>query len=282
MKTHTQTDYTNAVAAIRRFAPGIQPEIGLVLGSGLGVLADELDERVVIPYDDIPGWPTATVEGHSGNLVLGTLEGVPVVTQQGRAHLYEGYTPQEVTFPVRVMHTMGVKTLILTNAAGGINTGFNAGDIMLINDHIYFVGLAGMSPLMGPNDASIGERFVGMAQTYDRDLRTLAKRVSASSNETLQEGVYACISGPQFETPAEIRMLRLWGADAVGMSTVHEVVVARHAGMRVLAFSSITNVAIDQIDTELETSHLEVMETGAIIVPKLAKILRGVLREMPV
>ncbi len=282
MKTHTQTDYTNAVAAIRRFAPGIQPKIGLVLGSGLGVLADELDERVVIPYDDIPGWPTATVEGHSGNLVLGTLEGVPVVTQQGRAHLYEGYTPQEVTFPVRVMHTMGVKTLILTNAAGGINTGFNAGDIMLINDHIFFVGLAGMSPLMGPNDASIGERFVGMAQTYDRDLRTLAKRVSASSNETLQEGVYACISGPQFETPAEIRMLRLWGADAVGMSTVHEVVVARHAGMRVLAFSSITNVAIDQIDTDLETSHVEVMETGAIIVPKLAKILRGVLREMPV
>ncbi|MEL6151075.1 MAG: purine-nucleoside phosphorylase [Chloroflexota bacterium] len=280
--TDTPADYTAAVDAIRSRINNAAPQIGLVLGSGLGTLADELDNRIVIPYSDIPGWPQSTVHGHSGNLVIGELEGKLVVTQQGRAHFYEGYTPQQITFPIRVMHFLGVKTLILTNAAGGMNTDFSVGDIMVINDHIYFIGMAGVSPLVGPNDESIGERFVGMAQTYDRELRTLAEKVAADSGETLQKGVYVCVSGPQFETPTEIRALRMMGGDAVGMSTAHEVVTARHAGMRVLAFSSITNIAIDEIDTELETSHVEVMEAGAVIVPKLAKIVRGVVREMSV
>jgi purine-nucleoside phosphorylase len=277
--TYTQEDYHAAVEAIQAQAD-LTPQVGLVLGSGLGTLADELDHRTVIPYDHIPGWPASTVHGHSGNLVLGTLEGVPVVTQQGRAHFYEGYTPQQITFPIRVMHYLGVKTLILTNAAGGINSAFSVGDIMLITDHINFMGLAGQNPLIGPNDDQLGPRFVGMVQSYDKDLSRLARQVAADHHETLQTGVYVCLSGPQFESPAEIRMLRLLGGDAVGMSTVHEVVVARHAGMRVLAFSSITNIAIDDIDTELETNHEEVLVAGKTIVPRMAKIVRGVLKAM--
>lgn len=280
MTRYTRADYEQAIAAIRSHAPDAQPKIGLVLGSGLGALADEFENRVVIPYDEIPGMPTATVHGHGGNLVIGELEGQQVVTQQGRAHFYEGYSPQQITFAVRVMHALGVETLILTNAAGGVNPSFSVGDIMLINDHIYFPGFAGLSPLVGPNEDSIGERFVGMAQTYDRALRQSAHTVAVEQDIPLQVGVYVCVAGPHFETPAEIRMLRTLGGDAVGMSTVHEVVVARHAGMRVLAFSSITNVAIDQIDTQRETSHEEVMEAGAVIVPRLAKVLRGVLREI--
>lgn len=282
MTTYTRAEYEKAVETIRGYAPEAEPKIGLVLGSGLGRLADEFENRVVIPYDAIPGMPAATVHGHGGNFVIGELEGQQVITQQGRTHFYEGYSAQQITFAVRVMHFLGVQTLILTNAAGGVNATFSVGDVMLINDHIYFPGFAGLSPLVGPNDESIGERFVGMAQTYDRGLREMARRVASEQGVALQEGVYVCIAGPHFETPAEIRMLRTLGGDAVGMSTVHEVVVARHARMRVLAFSSITNVAIDQIDTELETSHEEVMEAGAVIVPKLAKILRGVLWEIDV
>lgn len=276
---YTRSDYQQAADLIAARSP-LRPKVGLVLGSGLGTLADELDNRVVIPYADIPGWPTSTVHGHSGNLVLGMLEGVPVVCQQGRAHFYEGYTPQQVVFPVRVMWTLGVETIILTNAAGGINPRFSTGDIMLINDHINFMGLGGNTPLTGPNDEEIGPRFVGMVQSYDRALRDLAERVADEQGETLHKGVYVCISGPQFESPAEIRMMRLWGGDAVGMSTVHEVVAARHAGLKVLAFSSITNVAIDEIDTPLETNHEEVLVAGKTIVPRLAKIIRGVLREL--
>ena len=276
---YKRSDYQQAADVIMA-RTSHRPKVGLVLGSGLGTLADELDDRVVIPYEDIPGWPTSTVHGHSGKLVLGTLEGVPVVCQQGRAHYYEGYTPQQIVFPIRVMWTLGVGTIILTNAAGGVNEGFNEGDIMVINDHINFMGLGGNTPLTGPNDEEIGPRFVGMVQSYDRDLRQLAKQVASEQGETLQEGVYVCLSGPQFESPAEIRMIRAWGGDSVGMSTVHEVVAARHAGLRVLAFSSITNVAIDQIDTPLETNHEEVLVAGKTIVPRLAKIIRGVLREM--
>lgn len=256
------------------------PQIGLVLGSGLGTLAGELDNANIIPYEEIPSWPRSTVHGHHGNLVVGELEGKIVVVQQGRAHYYEGYTPQQVVFPVRVMHRLGVKHLILTNAAGGVNTDLSAGDMMIINDHINFIGLAGNSPLVGPNDETLGERFVGMAQNYDRALRQLTTQVANAIGIPVQHGVYAGISGPQFETPAEIRMLRTLGADAVGMSTVHEVVAARHVGMRVLALSSITNITIDAIDTDLETNHQEVLDMGKIIVPKMAKIIRGVVREL--
>ncbi len=275
----TRADYDKAAQVIRDTTP-LQAEVGLVLGSGLNVLADVLEDRVQIPYRDIPGFPQPTVEGHAGELVLGRLEGRVVITQKGRAHLYEGYSAQQVTFPIRVMQRLGVKTLILTNAAGGLNRDFQVGDVMLINDHINFIGMAGGNPLMGPNDSELGVRFVGMAQTYDCELRRRAQQVAEQQGITLRTGVYVCLSGPQFETPAEVRMLRTLGGDAVGMSTVHEVLVARHAEMRVLAFSGITNRAIDAIDTSLETSHDEVLEASTILVPKLERLLRGVLRTL--
>ncbi len=277
--TYSYADYEQAAAVIRQRTTA-RPVVGLVLGSGLGTLADTLDNREVIAYEDIPGWPRSTVHGHSGQLVFGSLEGCPVVAQQGRAHFYEGYTAQQVAFPIRVMKLLGVETVILTNAAGGLNTNYKVGDLMLINDHINFVGMAGNNPLMGPNDESFGPRFIGMAQSYDRALRGLARKVAAEAGITLHEGVYVCLAGPNFETPAEIRMLRTMGGDAVGMSTVHEVLVARHAGMRVMAYSGITNVAIDQIDTELEATHEEVLDAGKVLVPRLSTILKGVLRSL--
>jgi purine-nucleoside phosphorylase len=279
--SYTRADYEQAVAAIRR-RTSLQPVIGLVLGSGLGGLADTLVDRVVIPYEDIPGWPESTVPGHSGELVIGYLEGHRVVAQRGRAHLYEGYSPQKVTFPIRVMHFLGVKTVMLTNAAGGLNTGYQVGDLMLLNDHINLVGMTGNNPLIGPNDDSIGPRFLGMVHTYDESLRELALQVAGETGINLHEGVYVCLSGPTFETPAEIRMLRMLGGDAVGMSTVHEVLVASHAGMRVLAISGITNVAIDTIDAPMDTNHEEVLEAGSVLVPRLTTILTGVLRSLKV
>jgi purine-nucleoside phosphorylase len=274
-----QPDYQQAVAVIHS-RTALAPAIGLVLGSGLGGLADSLTERTIIPYHDIPGWPQSTVEGHSGQLVIGHFEGKAVVAQQGRAHFYEGYSPQQVTFPIRVMHLLGVKTVILTNAAGGLNTSYRTGDLMMFNDHINFVGMSGNNPLMGPNDTSIGPRFLGMVHTYDHDLRKVAHKVAQEAGVTLHEGVYVCLSGPTFETPAEIRMFRAMGADAVGMSTVHEVLVARHAGMRVMACSGITNECIDTIDTALETNHEEVLDAGKMIVPRLTSILRGVIHSL--
>ncbi len=273
-------DYQAALAAIRNNT-AIIPEIGLVLGSGLGTLANEIENPTIIPYENIPGWPLSTVHGHSGNLVIGTLEGKQVVAQQGRAHFYEGYSMKQVTFPIRVMHLLGIKTLILTNAAGGVDPSFSIGDVMLINDHINFPGLTGKNPLMGPNDDSIGPRFVGLAQAYDRDLRHKAREIAQTNDIPMHEGTYAAVSGPAFETPAEIRMLRVIGANAVGMSTVHEVLVARHAGLRVMACSGITNVAIDHVDSDFETNHEEVLEAGKVIVPRLTTILKGVLREFP-
>lgn len=274
-----QSDYQAVVERIRA-QTALQPQIGLVLGSGLGPLANTLEDRVVIPYADLPQWPRSTVHGHSGQLVLGYLEGQPVVTQQGRAHFYEGYTMQQVTFPIRVMHALGIHTLILTNATGGVNPKFSVGELMLINDHINFLGLAGQNPLVGPNDDSVGPRFVGLAQAYDRDLRQAARSIATEHDIPLHEGVYAAVSGPSFETPAEIRMLRTIGADAVGMSTVHEVLVARHVGLRVMACSGVTNVAIDSVDSDFETNHEEVLEAGQVIVPRMTTILRGVLRTM--
>lgn len=278
--SYTASDYQQAIEVIRQHTD-VVPEIGLVLGSGLGTLANEIDDATIISYNKIPNWPQSTVHGHSGNLVIGTLEGKKVVAQQGRAHFYEGYTMQQITFPIRVMHFLGVQTVILTNAAGGVDPSFSVGDVMLINDHINFPGLTGKNPLMGANDESIGPRFVGLAQAYDRDLRMKAREIAQTNDIPMHEGVYAAVSGPAFETPAEIRMLRTIGANAVGMSTVHEVLVARHAGMRVMACSGITNVAIDAVDSDFETNHEEVLEAGQVIVPRLTAILRGVLREFP-
>ena len=273
------TSYDEAVAAVRERS-NHQPRVGLVLGSGLGGLADVLEQRDVIDSRELPGWPHSTVEGHSGNLVLGKLEGQTVVAQQGRVHFYEGYSPQQITFPVRVMIRLGIEILVLTNAAGGLRPDWQTGDLMLINDHINLTGMTGANPLMGPNDESFGPRFPGMSQAYDLELRQRAQRVAAEAGITLREGVYVCLSGPNFETPAEIRMLRVLGADAVGMSTAHEVVVARHAGIRVMACSGITNVAIDEVNSELEASHEEVLEAGLVLVPRLTALLRGVLRTL--
>lgn len=262
-----------------RIAPH-QPEIALVLGSGLGGFADQLENPIIIPYAEIPHWLQPTVHGHQGKLVLGQIEGKWILVQQGRSHFYEGHSAQEITFPIRVMHYLGIRTIILTNAAGGVNPSYSAGEIMVLNDHLYFAGLAGHNPLIGTNDDSMGPRFVGMAQTYDKAYRLLTQEVAQEHNLPVHHGVYACVAGPMFESPAEIRALRMLGADAVGMSTVHEVVVARHVGMRVLAISSITNVAIDSVDTTLETNHAEVLEIGAKIVPRLITLLRGVIRKM--
>jgi purine-nucleoside phosphorylase len=277
--TYTRADYEHAASLIRE-RTDLPVTTGIVLGSGLGGLADMLEGAVTIPYSDVPGWPRSTVHGHRGELVIGRLEGCPVVAQRGRAHLYEGYSPQQVVFPIRVMHFLGVSTVILTNAAGGLNPAFQGGDVMMLNDHINLVGMSGNNPLVGPNDDTLGERFIGMVQTYDRALRQIAHQIARDAGLTLREGVYVCLSGPTFETPAEIRMLRTLGADAVGMSTVHEVLAARHMNMRVLAFSGITNVAYDSIDTQAETNHAEVLEVGAQIVPRLTAILRGVLRTL--
>ena len=272
--------YEQAAAVIRQ-KTALQPSIGLVLGSGLGKLADDLAERALIPYEDIPGWPRSTVVGHQGNLVIGKMGGQVVAAQQGRAHYYEGYSMRQVTFPIRVMRALGIGTVILTNAAGGVNPAYQVGDLMLLEDHINMPGMVGANPLMGPNDEQLGERFVGLAQAYDRRLRQCALDVARQEGIRLHSGVYFGLSGPAFETPAEIRMIRALGGDAVGMSTVHEVLVARHGGMRVMACSSITNQAIDAVDTDLETNHEEVLQAGKIIVPRLTAILKGVLKNFP-
>lgn len=277
--TSTRDNYQEAIDFIQT-KTNQKPTIGLVLGSGLGSLADKIENRDVIPYSDIPNWPASTVHGHGGNLVIGQLEGQTVIAQQGRAHFYEGYSAREITFPIRVMYLMGIQTLILTNAAGGLNTNYTAGDLMLLNDHINFIGMTGNNPLVGPNDDSMGPRFPGFVNTYDKELRDLAQQIADKNNITLHQGVYVCLSGPAFETPAEIRMLRTLGGDAVGMSTVHEVLVARHVGLRVLACSGITNEGIDKIDMPVETNHEEVLEIGKVIVPKLETIVRGILREL--
>jgi purine-nucleoside phosphorylase len=272
--------YHETAAFIRQTIPSI-PQIGIVLGSGLGGLADAVEQPTYLPYETLPNWPRSTVHGHSGRLVIGTLEGQSVLVQQGRAHFYEGYSMDQVVLPIRVMAALGIKTIILTNAAGGLNPAFSAGDIMLIEDHINLPGMVGQGPLMGPNDDAVGPRFLSLTQTYDRDLRALSHRVAQEAALTLRQGVYCGLSGPTFESPAEARMLRGWGADAVGMSTVHEVIAARHMGLRVLAFSSITNQVVNQIDTDTVTNHEEVLEVGKMIVPRLMQLLRGVLREMP-
>ena len=276
------TDYAQvetAVAAIRTHTT-YQPTIGLVLGSGLSGLADAVENPDVIPYDEIPHWPVSTVVGHSGRLVIGQLRGQTVLVQQGRAHFYEGYSQAEIVFPVRVMRALGIETLIVTNAAGGINRGFTPGDLMLIKDHLNFVGMAGNNPLRGHNDDRLGSRFPDLTQAYDPGLRKLAQETAVAHNLTLHEGIYAYVAGPSFETPAELRFLHASGADAVGMSTVPEVIVARHGGMRVLGISSITNKAILDPQPEDEVSHEEVLEIGKLIVPRLTNLLYGILPQL--
>lgn len=255
-----------------------QPRVGLILGSGLGGLADLVENPDTIAYKEIPFWPASTVQGHQGRLVIGQLMGVPVMVQQGRSHFYEGYSMAEVTLPVRVMQRLGVETLIVTNAAGAINPGFEPGDVMLITDHIGLVGMTGFNPLRGPNLDEFGPRFPDMSQAYDRQLMAKARQVADQNAIPLREGVYIGLSGPSFETPADLRFLRAIGADAVGMSTVPEVTIARHGGMRVLGLSGISNKA--NLDGSTPTSHEEVLQAGQVIVPKLQKIVQGVLETL--
>ncbi len=260
MPARPPTDYRagldEAVAAIRaRLAA--QPRLGLILGSGLGAFADTLDDPVRVPYEEIPHWPVSTVEGHSGQLVVGSRAGVVLAVMQGRVHLYEGYDPWEVVFPVRALSLLGCHSLLVTNAAGAINREFAAGDLMLIRDHINFQGT---NACVGANLDDIGPRFFDMTYAYDRSYLKLARQAADNRGLRLREGVYAAVLGPAYETPAEIRMLAAMGADAVGMSTVPEVTAANHAGMRVVGISCLSNMAAGVLDAPLD--HAEVMETG--------------------
>lgn len=266
----------HAAAFLRQIDP--RPwRVLLVLGSGLGALADEVQDAIHVPYSDVPGFARSTVQGHKGRYVLGTMHDVPVAVMQGRMHFYEGHPLWQITLPVRVAKAMGVKAMIITNAAGGINRNFNIADVMLINDHINFIGMAGNNPLIGPNLDDQGPRFPEMTTAYDATLREAALAVAGESGIDLKQGVYAGLAGPFFETPAELRFLRTIGADAVGMSTVNEVVVARHAGIRVLGLSGITNVARLSADEGAPPTHDEVMEAGVAIAPKMFNIIRGIM-----
>lgn len=275
----TRQHFQEAAAAVRGFTT-LQPQIALVLGSGLNPVAEQVEEAVSVPYADIPHFPVSTIPGHQGRLVIGRLEGHPVIVMQGRAHYYEGYSMQQVTMPIRVFRQLGVETLILTNAAGGLNKQFRTGDLMLLTDHINLVGMAGENPLRGPNDPTLGPRFLDMSKTYDRQLRELAMAVAAEQELPLHQGVYVGLAGPTFETPADVRFLRMIGGDAVGMSTVPEAIVARHGGMQVMGVSGISNVAIDVIDGQGEASHEEVLEAGALLAPRMTSLVRGVLASL--
>jgi purine-nucleoside phosphorylase len=256
-----------------------RPTVGLILGSGLSSLVDKVSDADAIPFSDIPHFPASTVLGHAGRLVIGGLAGHQVMVMQGRAHYYEGYTMDEVTLPVRMMQLLGVKMLIVTNAAGGMNPAFEAGELMLITDHINLIGMGGNNPLRGPNLDELGPRFPDMSEAYDRTLRTLALQVAKENDIPLHQGVYVSLAGPSFETLADIRFLKLIGADAVGMSTAPEVTVARHGRMRVLGLSGISNVIQLEV-SEQELTHEEVLEAGQRIVPRLATIIQGVLTRM--
>ena len=250
----------------------LRPKIALVLGSGLGAFADELGDATQIPYAKIPGFPQSTATGHAGQLVIGKAEGVPVVAMQGRVHLYEGYSAKEVTFPIRVFGRLGIKSVILTNAAGGINPRYAQGALVTIRDHI---NLQGTNPLIGPNDERFGPRFPDMSKAYSQAYRAIVVEQARRQKMEIPEGVYAALSGPSYETPAEIRYLRTIGADLVGMSTVPEVIVARHMGIEVLGISCVTNMAAGILDQAI--NHQEVMETGERVRSQFVALLRAVI-----
>jgi len=250
----------------------LRPRIGLVLGSGLGSFADSLTDAAKIPFHEIPAFPRSTAIGHAGQMVIGNAGSVPVAVMQGRVHLYEGYSPQEVAFPMRVFARLGIRAVILTNAAGGINLTYKQGALVVIGDHI---NLQGNNPLAGPNDDRFGLRFPDMTHAYDKSYRALAREEARKLGMTLHEGVYAALLGPSYETPAEIRYLRTIGADLVGMSTAFEVIAARHMGIKVLAISCVTNMAAGILDQPL--SHQEVMETGERVKTSFEALLRAVL-----
>lgn len=278
MTTFVTLEQIDQAADAIRKRTSHQPRVGLILGSGLNSLADSVQNADIIPYSELPNWPVSTVHGHAGRLVIGEFEGQIVFVMQGRIHFYEGHSMSQITLPVRVMLRLGLEMMFVTNAAGGVNPDFVPGDVMLITDNLNLMGMTGANPLMGPNIDELGPRFPDMSQAYDRKLMGIARQVASSENILLREGVYCALSGPSFEGPADLRFLRLAGADAVGMSTVPEVIVARHGGMRVLGLSGISNKA--NLDGSTVTTHEEVIEAGKIIAPKAEKIIRGVLRTL--
>ena len=251
------------------------PKIGLVLGSGLGAFAEELSEPVRIPYENIPFFPRSTAEGHAGQMVVGRVGDIPVAAMQGRVHLYEGYSAQEVAFPIRVLCQMGIHALILTNAAGGINPQYKSGSLVVITDHM---NLQGQNPLVGANDERLGPRFPDMTEAYWKPYRAMAIAAGSQMGKPVYQGIYAGLLGPSYETPAEIRYLRTIGADLVGMSTIPEVVVARHMGLKVLAISCVTNAAAGILDQPI--SHDEVLQTGERVKQDFVALLRAVLPQI--
>jgi len=271
---------SQAAEAIRQRHPEA-PRIAIVLGTGLGGLADRIAAPTSVPFSEIPHFPRSTVVGHAGRLVLGRLGSVPVAAMQGRFHLYEGYTPHQVVLPVRALHLLGADILIVTNAAGGLDPSQRAGDLLLLRDHIGLAMMAGGNPLVGANDERLGPRFPAMTNAYDVELAALARGVADAQETPLREGIYAMVSGPNYESPAELRFLRTIGADAVGMSTVPEVIAARHMGMRVLAISVVTNVALAGADaTPQEPSHLDVVATAEAAGDRLAALIEGVVARL--
>lgn len=277
-QSFTLADFEEAADVIRRHIRH-RPRIGLVLGSGLGRLAERVTEAEILPYDAIPHFPRPTVEGHAGRLLAGRLGGRGVLVMQGRAHYYEGYSLQQVTFPIRVMQRLGIRMLILTNAAGGLNPSFEPGDIMLIADQLNLAAMAGLSPLRGPEQPELGPRFPSMREAYDLRLRVLAHCVATAQGLPLREGVYCMLAGPHFETPADIRFLRSIGVDAVGMSTGPEVLVARQGGMRVLGLSVISNIAWPEAGSERE-DHAEVLAVADRASDHLCDLIEGILIEL--
>lgn len=249
----------------------VEAQVGLILGSGLGDLADEIENSIVIPYDDIPNFPVSTVEGHDGKLVYGDLSGKKVIALKGRFHFYEGYELEDVTYPIRIFKELGVSTLILTNAAGGVNQNFQPGDLMIITDHI---NLTGNNPLIGPNVYQQGPRFVDLTETYSKRGQALLKEIAQEEAIDIKEGVYTWMTGPSYETPAEIRMVRIIGGDAVGMSTVPEAIVAKHAGIEVIGLSCITNLAAGM---QSSLNHEEVVAVSSQIKPQFKQLIRQLL-----
>lgn len=274
----TSLEQISSIVAAIQHKIDVQPKIGLVLGSGLGAVADAVDSPTEISTDELEGWPAPTVEGHAGKLIIGELEGQNVCVVDGRVHFYEGHSMASVVVPVRVLKRLGAEVLIVTNAAGGVNQNFEAGDLMLITDHINFPGMAGHSPLRGPNLDDLGPRFPDMSQAYDRELQKVAREVAAEQGIELRTGVYFFLAGPLFETPAELQFLKANGADSVGMSTVPEVTAARHAGMRVLGLSGITNMT--SLDGSHAATHEETLSVSGRIAPKLVRLIKGVVARL--
>jgi purine-nucleoside phosphorylase len=253
------------------------PDVAIILGSGLGPLAEQLEQPIIVPYQDLPGFPISTAPGHAGRAVLGKLEGKQILAFQGRVHLYEGYSAHEASIPVRFAHALGARKIILTNACGGLNPAWNAGDIMLQTDYINFTGT---NPLLGHNDSSIGERFLPMMDAYDLEYQNIAKAAARAEDLELREGTYLAVSGPMYAPKAELRMFRLWGADAIGMSTVQELIVAHYLKMRVLGLSSVTDMAVADQGDHSGTTEANVIQTAKATAPRFEKLLRAILRTM--